>query len=76
MTSSEYIKVFKQLKNKPEKLNKYLKHNSPKKRSVGKSLRKCGVCGNPRGHIKKYGVNMCRRCFRDNALKMGFKKYD
>ncbi len=75
MTTSNYNKVFKQLKNKPAKLEKYKKHNAPKKRSCGVLARRCKRCGNTRAHIQKYGLHLCRRCFRDIALKIGFKKY-
>ena len=75
MTTSNYNKVFKQLKNKPAKLAKYKKHNSPKKRSVGKALKKCRRCGRNGAHIQKYNINLCRQCFRDIATNIGFKKY-
>jgi len=75
MTISSYTKMFKQLREKPEKMKKYLKHNSPKKRSVGKAKKGCVVCGNPRGHIGKYRLNLCRRCFRDHAKALGFRRY-
>lgn len=75
MTTSDYRKVFRQLKAKPTKMKKYIKHNSPKKRSCGINLRKCERCGRLRGHIRKYGLNICRQCFRDTATKIGFKKY-
>jgi len=75
MTTSDYRKVFKQLKNKPAKLAKYKKHNAPKERSNGIALRKCIRCGRMRAHNRKYGLNLCRQCFRDIAVKIGFKKY-
>jgi small subunit ribosomal protein S14 len=75
MSYSNYKKVFKQLKAKPVKLKKYVKHNSPKDRSCGRSLRRCTRCGRIRGHIQKYGLGLCRQCFRDIATKIGFKKY-
>ncbi len=75
MTSSNYIKVFKQLKVKPVKLAKYKKFNAPKKRSCGNLLRRCKRCGRTGAHIQKYGLNLCRQCFREIALKIGFKKY-
>ena len=40
MTYSDYRKVFKQLKVKPPKLQKYIKHNSPKQRKYGRSTKK------------------------------------
>lgn len=76
MTTSDYKKVFKQLKQKPAKLAKYKKHNAPKKRTTGIALRKCKRCGRMRGHNSKYGLHLCRQCFRDIATKIGFKKYN
>jgi len=75
MTTSDHKKVFKQLKAKPTKLKKFLKHNAPKKRSCGKSLKKCRRCGRMGAHIGKYGLDLCRQCFRQIATKIGFKKY-
>lgn len=75
MTTSDYKKVFKQLKVKPEKLKKYIKHNSPKERSTGYNLHACKRCGRKRAHIGKYGLGICRQCFREIATKIGFKKY-
>ena len=75
MSYSNYDKVFKQLKVKPAKLEKYKKHNSPKERKTGIALRRCKRCGRIRGHIRKYGLSLCRQCFRETAQKIGFKKY-
>jgi small subunit ribosomal protein S14 len=75
MTTSDYRKVFKQLKAKPFKLKKYMKHNAPKKRSTGIATRKCRRCGRNKAHIDSYGLNLCRQCFREIAPKIGFKKY-
>ncbi len=36
----------------------------------------CTVCGSHKGVIRKYGMKMCRRCFKERALNMGFRKYD
>ncbi len=41
----------------------------------GKGLRKCRICGTTRGLSRKYGLHMCRRCFREVAPQLGFKKY-
>ncbi len=76
MTYSDYRKVFKQLKAKPAKLKKFIKHNAPKERKGGKSVKKCVRCGRVGGHIDKYGLNVCRQCFREIATKLGFKKYN
>lgn len=75
MTSKDYKKVFKQLEIKPVKLEKYKKHNTPIKRNFGTASRKCKRCGRKGGHIQKYGLNLCRQCFREIAKKIGFKKY-
>jgi small subunit ribosomal protein S14 len=75
MTTSSYTKMFKQLKNKPVKMKKYLKHNTPIDRKFGKQTKRCVRCGNPRAHIGKYKLNLCRRCFRENAKSLGWKKY-
>lgn len=75
MTYSSYKKVFKQLKAKQPKLKKYIKHNSPKDRSCGRSLKRCSRCGRIGGHISKYNLNLCRQCFREIATEIGFKKY-
>jgi small subunit ribosomal protein S14 len=75
MTASDWNKVLKQLKNKPAVMKKFLKHNKPKKRTTGTALRKCERCGRFGGHLKQYGLNLCRHCFREIAVEIGFKKY-
>ena len=37
----------------------------------------CGsrVCSNTHGIIRKYGLDLCRRCFREYAADIGFIKY-
>jgi len=40
-----------------------------------KKARKCKMCGVRAGLIRKYGLNICRRCFKEVAEKMGFSKY-
>ena len=75
MTYSDYKKAFKQLAAKPIKMKKYIKHNSPKPRKYGIHLHKCRRCGRPGGFISKYGLGVCRCCFREIATNLGFKKY-
>jgi len=75
MTIKDFKKAFTQLNNKPSKLKKYLKHNSPKKKEFGIGSRKCRRCGRFGAHISKYGLNLCRHCFREVAKELGFKKY-
>lgn len=36
----------------------------------------CVLCDRKRGLVRRYGLNMCRQCFRDRAKELGFKKYD
>ena len=33
------------------------------------------VCNNTHGIIRKYGLDLCRRCFREYAKDIGFTKY-
>jgi small subunit ribosomal protein S14 len=75
MTSKNYTKMFKQLKSKPVKLDKFKKHNKPMKRVFGRGSKKCKRCGRKGAHISKYRLNLCRQCFRDIATKIGFKRY-
>lgn len=75
MTTSDFRKAFKQLKSKPAKLAKFKKHNTPKKRKTGALKRKCKNCGRTHAHISKYGLHLCRQCFREYAKELGFRKY-
>ena len=75
MTQSNYKKAFKQLKAKPIKLKKFIKHNSPKQRSCGFTIKRCVRCGRIKGHISSYGLDLCRQCFREIAVDLGFKKF-
>ncbi len=75
MTTSDWKKAFKQLKSKPVKMKKYIKHNAPKQRPTGQSLKRCTRCGRFGAHISKYGLGVCRCCFREIAVSIGFKKY-
>ena len=75
MTASNWRKILKQLKNKPVIREKFLKHCKPKDRKIGISTRKCERCGRFGAHIKSYGLNLCRHCFREIAEEIGFRKY-
>ena len=44
-------------------------------RTYGKDSRACRVCTARQGLICKYDMNICRRCFRENANIIGFYKY-
>ncbi|RQM27638.1 hypothetical protein B5M09_006807 [Aphanomyces astaci] len=43
-------------------------------RTYGKDSKHCRACGTTRGLISKYGLNLCRRCFRERATQIGFVK--
>ena len=75
MTTSNFKKVFRQLTHKPFKLQKYIKHNAPKKRGCGFTTRHCRRCGRHKAHIDSYGLDLCRQCFREVSTEIGFKKY-
>ena len=76
MTYSDYRKAFKQLKVKPVKLKRFLKHCAPKERKFGINAKRCRRCGRPGAHIGMYGLGLCRQCFREVAVDLGFKKYN
>lgn len=76
MGASNWKKITKQLKNKPAKLQKFLKHNKPKERTTGKAKMRCERTDQYGGHIKSYGLNYCRQAFREIAEEIGFKKYN
>lgn len=41
----------------------------------GRGIRKCRICGTARGLIRSHKLYVCRRCFREVAKSIGFKKY-
>ena len=75
MTASDHTKVLKQIRNKPAKAKKFLKHNKPKERKMGVASQKCERCGRFGAHIGSYGLHLCRHCFREIAEEIGFNKY-
>lgn len=76
MTASDWSKISsKQLRNKPAKMQKFLKFNKPKERKLGVSTKKCERCGRFGAHLSQYNLNLCRQCFREIAEEIGFKKY-
>jgi len=75
MTASDWNKILKQFKKKPAIKKKFLKHNKPKDRKFGVAAKKCERCGRFGAHISSYGLNLCRQCFRELAVELGFKKY-
>lgn len=44
-------------------------------KAKGKGKRKCRVCGTAKALIRKYKLNICRRCFREVGESVGFRKY-
>lgn len=46
------------------------------KRSGKRRKRICRRCKNNKGLIRKYGLYLCRRCFKDIAEGVGFRKFD
>ena len=74
MTTSNHTKVLKQIGHKPAKYQKYLKHNVPRARTQGMNAHTCIRCGRTGAHISKYGIKLCRQCFREVATHIGFKK--
>lgn len=45
-------------------------------RKFGKGSRPCRTCGSFGPVIRKYGLNVCRQCFREVAKSIGFKQYE
>jgi len=75
MTASDWKKITKQLRRKPAVMKKFLKHCKPKDRKQGVAAKKCGRCGRFGAHLNQYDLNLCRHCFREIAVEIGFKKY-
>ncbi|PIU22336.1 MAG: 30S ribosomal protein S14 [Candidatus Diapherotrites archaeon CG08_land_8_20_14_0_20_30_16] len=36
----------------------------------------CKFCGNGRAVIRKYGLYLCKLCFKDRARELGFEKLE
>ena len=53
-----------------------IKQRHGKIRKFGKGARYCKPCGRYSGIIQQYKLNICRQCFREQAPKIGFRKYD
>jgi len=50
--------------------------NKAVKRKFGKGAHKCVRCGTLDAIIRRYGLNYCRKCFREVAKDLGFKKHN
>ncbi len=75
MTTSSYKKVLKQIEHKKANKKRFLKFNKPKIRKYGAGRKKCTRCGRTGAHISRYGLKLCRQCFREVAKSLGFEKY-
>ncbi len=75
MSASNWKKLLKQLRNKPAIMQRFLKYCKPKERKSGIAAKKCERCGRYGAHINQYGLNLCRQCFREMAVELGFKKF-
>lgn len=75
MTASDWRKILKQLRRKPAVMQKFIKHCKPKDRKLGIAAKKCERCGRFGAHLSQYNLNLCRHCFREMAVQLGFKKF-
>ncbi len=75
MTASNWRKTLNNLRSKPVIAERFVKHNKPKDRKMGVASKKCERCERFGAHIQSYGLNLCRQCFREIAVEIGFKKY-
>ncbi|KAI6709858.1 40S ribosomal protein S29 [Diplocarpon mali] len=69
--------LIKTLPDPQEKVDK-MSHESvwnSRPRTYGKGARACRVCTHKAGLIRKYGLNICRQCFREKAYDIGFVKH-
>ncbi len=55
-----------------ETINPGIKDRPPK--AYGRRIG-CDRCGRKRGIVRRYGMHVCRQCFREIASEIGFKKY-
>eukprot|EP01038_Epipyxis_sp_PR26KG_P004691 gene4691-6588_t len=55
---------------------KDLINSHPKNVLGSKGARRCRVCANHYAIIRKYHLDMCRQCFRERAIDIGFVKYN
>lgn len=46
------------------------------KGETSKGARKCDRCKTQAAVFQMHGLNLCRRCFREMAPKMDFKKHE
>ncbi|UCC33651.1 MAG: 30S ribosomal protein S14 [Candidatus Bathyarchaeota archaeon] len=53
-----------------------VKQKPKRERKFGKGSRQCRRCGSHGSIIRRYGLNLCRQCFREVAKKLGFRKFE
>jgi len=58
-----------------EKKKKKMKGVPYEKKFKGKIDGKCKICGSTRSVIYSYSLQICRKCFREMAEDIGFRKY-
>ncbi len=46
-----------------------------KPKRMGRGAQRCMRCGTRDAVIQKYGIYLCRQCFREIAPLIGFRKY-
>jgi len=46
----------------------------PRKVRFGRTVG-CLRCNRKRGIVRRYGLRLCRQCFRELAYELGFRKY-
>ncbi len=56
------------------KKERFIRNNAPLDRKFGQAVVRCKICGGRRGHLSKYNLDICRRCFREVAKELGFRK--
>ena len=47
---------------------------SKKRRKYGSEVTRCAHCGTHRALMRKFGLDICRRSFRELYAQMGFQK--
>lgn len=52
------------------------KYRPPLERKYGRGVQVCRRCGSRDAVIQKYGLYLCRQCFREVAFALGFRKYN
>lgn len=70
-----FEKSMRQVLGKPLKVSRLERFNRSKKREFGKNIYKCRKCGRTGAVIRQYGLLYCRQCFREEAERLGFRKY-